>query len=152
MFFLRNRTVRWVTNIRSPQTDIVLALRILMGLALSNEKTINAFYLPAHMLSLCKYRSVQKLTTSHSSWQVAIASETQRYVLIRSTTLPKQQIWYNGRRNHWDKDWRMNGRILTCQRIGQFHNKASIKEYQLKSVIETEVVAPTLRRLAQNLQ
>ncbi|KPM44524.1 hypothetical protein AK830_g2003 [Neonectria ditissima] len=37
------------------QQRIAAYLGILMGLALSNEHAINAFYLPSHMLSLCGY-------------------------------------------------------------------------------------------------
>lgn len=35
--------------------EITFYLCILMGLALSNE-AVNAYYLPAHMLSLCKFQ------------------------------------------------------------------------------------------------
>lgn len=36
------------------QRAVASGLCILMGLALANEQAINAFYLPSHMLSLCR--------------------------------------------------------------------------------------------------
>lgn len=64
--FRRDGEVRGISDIptvpylRINDLDVVIQQRIathlgiLMGLALSNEHAINALYLPAHILSLCK--------------------------------------------------------------------------------------------------
>lgn len=42
------------------EANISSYLCMLMGLALSNSHAANAFYLPAHMLSLCKFDAQSK--------------------------------------------------------------------------------------------